>query len=251
MENGNLILAKKMAQSIIKDGFVRDMDLFNDISVVLKQSIDDPEAKSLLNRINLIKISGAKPAPAPPQNVAPPVQEKVNPPVQPVVPPPVQERVNPPVQPRVVPPVQERVNPPVQSRFVPPVQPKVVPPVQARNVPVQPKNAAPVQSKNGPVQNKAGVPAQPKIVAPNQDKTNISKQNISADLEQESAASGRFPAALWLLPIFLLLPGGIIALLIARKKPDTKGTGLLIVGIITSIIAGVLIYLSTKYTIVA
>ena len=58
MGNGNLILAKKMAQSIIKDGVVRDMDLFTDISVVLKQASDqDPEAKSLLNRINLIKIS--------------------------------------------------------------------------------------------------------------------------------------------------------------------------------------------------
>jgi len=47
-----------MAQSIIKDGVIGDMGLFNDISTVLKQASDqDPEAKALLNRINLIKIS--------------------------------------------------------------------------------------------------------------------------------------------------------------------------------------------------
>ena len=82
MGNGNLILAKKMAQSIIKDGMIRDMDLFNDISGVLKQASDqDPEAKSLLNRINLIKISTMsqpKASPPPPPQYTAPVNTMIN-----------------------------------------------------------------------------------------------------------------------------------------------------------------------------
>ena len=134
MESGNLILAKKMAQSIVKDGFVRDMDLFNDISRVLKQASDDPEAKSLLNRITLIRLSTmnqnrvSTPPPPPPQNITP-VAEKISPPVSP----PVQEKVTPPVPPKLTPPVPEKVSPPVQ--------PVNKPPVQAKNTPVKNKVA--------------------------------------------------------------------------------------------------------------
>ena len=156
MGNGNLILAKKMAQSIIKDGVVRDMDLFNDISVVLKQASDqDPEAKSLLNRINLIKISNmSQPkasTPPPPQYTAP-VEEKIIPPVQPQAPP--------------------KYTPPVQERVYPPVQPRNIPPVQAKSPPVQPKVVVPSQPKSQPVQNKTATPVQAKPAQPVTPKAN-------------------------------------------------------------------------------
>ena len=257
MESGNLILAKKMAQSIIKDGFVRDTEMFNDISVVLKQASDDSEAKALLNRINLIRIStlNRNVAPVPPQNTTP-VQEKVTPPVEPkIVPqvepkivPPVQAKVEPPVQPKYTPPVQPKPMPPVQERVNPPVPPRVVPPVQARNIPVQPRNTAQVQSKNAPVQNKAVAPVQPKVAAPNQVKTITPKQDKVVDVAPDSTGRNRFPAALWALPILLMLPGGIIASVIARKK-NASWWELLAVGVLTSAIAGGLVYLTQKYAI--
>src|SRR5271157_2466653 len=212
MGSGNLILAKKMAQSIIKDGFVRDMDLFNDISVVLKQSSDDPEAKSLLNRITLIRLStmnqskvSTPPPPPPLQNIAP-VEQKVSPPVQP------------PVQPKVTPPVQEKVNPPVP----------------ARDIPVQNKVTAPVQPKAAP-------PIPPKAAAP--------KQDVSAGAAQDVVESKGIPIGLWALAIILVLPGGIIASRMARKKYPAKSRALLVVGILTSIIAVLLVFISVKYTI--
>jgi len=139
MGNGNLILAKKMAQSIIKDGVIRDMELFNDISGVLKQVSDqDPEAKALLNRINLIKISTMsqpKASPPPPPQYTAPVEERISPPVQP------------PAPPKITPPVQERVYPPVQ----PPVQPRNILPVQPKNTPVSTQGRS-----SGPAKESAG-----------------------------------------------------------------------------------------------
>jgi hypothetical protein len=214
MGNGNLILAKKMAQSIIKDGVIGDMGLFNDISTVLKQASDqDPEAKALLNRINLIKISTmSQPkasTPPPPQYTAP-VEEIISPPVQP------------PAQPKITPPVQERIYPPAQ----PPVQPRNVPPVQFKNTPVQPKPAQPVPPKVNPV-----------------------KQEKKADLTEDSAAGKKIPVGLWLLAIILVLPGGIIASMMAKKINPAKSGSLLIVGILTTILAAMLIFVSMKYTI--
>jgi len=237
MGNGNLILAKKMAQSIIKDGVVRDMDLFNDISVVLKQASDqDPEAKSLLNRINLIKISNmSQPkasTPPPPQYTAP-VEEKIIPPVQPQAPP------------KYTPPVQERTYPPVQ----PPVQPRNIPPVQAKSPPVQPKVIVPSQPKNQPVQNKPAAPVQPKPAQPVTPKVNPVKQEKKADLAEDSAAGEKIPIGLWLLAIILVLPGGIIASMMAKKKNPAKSGALLIVGILTTVLAAILIFISMKYTI--
>ena len=233
MGNGNLILAKKMAQSIIKDGVVRDMDLFNDISGVLKQVSDqDPEAKALLNRINLIKISTMS-------------QPKASPPPQPQYTAPVEERISPPVQPlaplKITPPVQERVYPPVQPRNVPPVQPK--------NTPVQPKVVVPAQPKSQPVQNKNAAPTQPKPAQPVPAKVNPVKQEKKADLAEDNATGEKIPIGLWLLAIILVLPGGIIASMMARKKNPAKSGALLIVGILTSILAGLLIFVSMKYTI--
>jgi len=237
MGNGNLILAKKMAQSIIKDGLVRDMDLFNDISVVLKQaSTEDPEAKSLLNRINLIKISNMNQpkasTPPPPQYTAP-VEEKISPPVQPQVPP------------KYTPPVQERVYPPVQ----PPVQPRNIPPMQAKSPPVQPKVVVPSQPKNQPVQNKPAPPVQPKSAQPVPAKVNPVKPEKKADLVEDSTVSEKIPVGLWLLAIILVLPGGIIASIMAKKINPAKSGALLIVGILTTILAAMLIFVSMKYTI--
>ena len=237
MGNGNLILAKKMAQSIIKDGMIRDMDLFNDISGVLKQASDqDPEAKALLNRINLIKISTmSQPkasTPPPPQYTAP-VEEKISPPVQP------------PAQPKITPPVQERIYPPAQ----PPVQPRNVPPVQFKNTPVQPKIVVPAQHKSPPVQNKTAAPVQPKPAQPVPPKVNPVKQEKKADLTEDSAAGKKIPVGLWLLAIILVLPGGIIASMMAKKINPAKSRSLLIVGILTTILAAMLIFVSMKYTI--
>jgi hypothetical protein len=237
MGNGNLILAKKMAQSIIKDGLVRDMDLFNDISVVLRQaSAEDPEAKALLNRINLIKISNmSQPkasTPPPPQYTAP-VEEKSSPPVQPQVPP------------KYTPPVQERVYPPVQ----PPVQPRNIPPVQAKNSPVQPKVVVPSQPKNQPVQNKNTAPVQPKPAQPVPAKVNTVKQNTSAGAIEVKDENKKIPIGLWLLAIILVLPGGIIASMMAKKINPSKSGALLIVGILTTVLAAMLIFVSMKYTI--
>ena len=237
MGNGNLILAKKMAQSIIKDGMIRDMDLFNDISGVLKQASDqDPEAKALLNRINLIKISTmSQPkasTPPPPQYTAP-VEEKISPPVQP------------PAQPKITPPVQERIYPPAQ----PPVQPRNVPPVQFKNTPVQPKIVVPAQHKSPPVQNKTAAPVQPKPAQPVPPKVNPVKQEKKADLTEDSAAGKKIPVGLWLLAIILVLPCGIIASMMAKKINPAKSRSLLIVGILTTILAAMLIFVSMKYMI--
>ncbi|MFY9814014.1 MAG: hypothetical protein WBQ62_07505 [Dehalococcoidales bacterium] len=232
MDSGNLALAKKMAQSIIKDGTVRDMDLFNDISGVLKSASDDPEAKSLLNRITLIKLSSASQktsTPPPPQN-APPVEEKISPPVQPKISPPVQERVYPPVQP----PVQPRV-------IVPPPQEKVYPPVQ-------PKNKPPIQAKPAPVQNKAAAPVQPKAAPQAQPKAAAPKSEISTGKAPEEEKNDSIPVGLWLLAIILVLPGGIIASMMAKKKNPAKSGSLLIVGVLTSIIAAMAIFITMKYT---
>ena len=215
MDSGNLALAKKMAQSIIKDGTVRDMDLFNDISGVLKSASDDPEAKSLLNRITLIKLSSASQktsTPPPPQN-APPVEEKISPPVQPKISPPVQERVYPPVQP-----------------------------------PVQPKNKPPIQSKPAPVQNKAAAPVQPKAAPQAQPKAAAPKSEISTGKAPEEEKNDSIPVGLWLLAIILVLPGGIIASMMAKKKNPAKSGSLLIVGVLTSIIAAMAIFITMKYT---
>jgi hypothetical protein len=222
MDSGNLALAKKMAQSIIKDGTVRDMDLFNDISGVLKTASDDPEAKSLLNRITLIKLSSLsqKTVSPPPQNTAP-VEEKISPPVQ--------ERVYPPAQPPVQPKV---VVPPPQEKVYPTVQPKIKPPIQAKPAPVQNKVATPVQPKTAPVQPKAAAP----------------KPEISAGKAPEEQKSDSIPVGLWLLAIILVLPGGIIASIMAKKKNPAKSGALLIVGILTSIIAAIAIYITMKYT---
>jgi hypothetical protein len=233
MGSGNLILAKKMAQSIIKDGFVRDMDLFNDISVVLKQAIDDPEAKSLLNRITLIRLSTLNQnrvnAP-PPQNTAP-----------------VPEKVNPPVPPQNITPVPEKINPPV----APPVQAKVTPPAPAKvNPPVQPKNKIEAPAKTAPVQNKAVAPAQPRAVPPPVPvKVAAPKDDVSAAAPADEPVSGGIPIGLWLLAIILVLPGGIIASMMARKKYPAKSGALLLVGILTSVIAAMLIFILVKYTI--
>jgi hypothetical protein len=237
MVNGNLILAKKMAQSIIKDGVIGDMGLFNDISTVLKQASDqDPEAKALLNRINLIKISTmSQPkasTPPPPQYTAP-VEEIISPPVQP------------PAQPKITPPVQERIYPPAQ----PPVQPRNVPPVQFKNTPVQPKIVVPAQHKSPPVQNKTAAPVQPKPAQPVPPKVNPVKQEKKADLTEDSAAGKKIPVGLWLLAIILVLPGGIIASMMAKKINPAKSGSLLIVGILTTILAAMLIFVSMKYTI--
>jgi FtsZ-interacting cell division protein ZipA len=206
MGNGNLILAKKMAQSIIKDGVVRDMDLFTDISVVLKQASDqDPEAKSLLNRINLIKLSNMS-------------QPKAS------IPPP----------PQYAAPVEEKISPPVQPRNTPPVQPKVV---------------GPSQPKNQPVQNKPAAPVQPKSAAPVQGKVNTAKQNTSAAAKEDEDESKKIPIGLWLLAIILVLPGGIIASMMAKKINPAKSGALLIVGILTTILAAMLIVVSMKYAI--
>ncbi len=226
MESGNLILAKKMAQSIVKDGFVRDMDLFNDISRVLKQASDDPEAKSLLNRITLIRLSTmnqnrvSTPPPPPPQNITP-VAEKISPPVSP----PVQEKVTPPVPPKLTPPVPEKVSPPVQ--------PVNKPPVQAKNTPVKNKVAAPAPPKAAP-------PVPPKAVAP--------KQDVTAVAPQDEVATKGIPIGLWVLAIILVLPGGIIASLMAKKKYPAKSRALLLVGILTSVIAVLIVFISVKYT---
>jgi hypothetical protein len=237
MGNGNLILAKKMAQSIIKDGAIRDMDLFNDISGVLKLASDqDPEAKALLNRINLIKISTLsqpKASPPPPPQYTAPVEEKISPPVQS------------PAPPKVTPPAQERVYPAVQ----PPVQPRNVPPVQPKNTPVQPKVVVQAQPKNQPVQNKTTAPVQPKPAQPVPPKVTPVKQEKKADLAEDGATGEKIPVGLWLLAIILVLPGGIIASMMARKKNPAKSGALLVVGILTSILAGLLIYVSMKYTI--
>jgi hypothetical protein len=246
MGSGNLILAKKMAQSIIKDGAVRDMDLFNDISVVLKQAIDDPEAKSLLNRITLIRLSTLNQnrvnTPPPPQSTAP-VPEKVAPPVQPQNITPVPEKINPPVQPKVAPPVQTKVNPPVQPKVTPPAPVKVNPPVQPKN-----KIEAPV--KTAPVQNKAAAPAQPRAVPPPVPvKVAAPKDDASAAAPADEPVSGGIPIGLWLLAIILVLPGGIIASMMARKKYPAKSGALLFVGILTSVIAAMLVFILVKYTI--
>ena len=233
MGNGNLILAKKMAQSIIKDGVVRDMDLFNDISVVLKQASDqDPEAKSLLNRINLIKISNmSQPkasTPPPPQYTAP-VEEKIIPPDQPQAPP--------------------KYTPPVQERVYPPVQPRNIPPVQAKSPPVQPKVVVPSQPKSQPVQNKTATPVQAKPAQPVTPKANPVKQEKKADLAEDNAAVEKIPIGLWLLAIILVLPGGIIASMMAKKINPAKSGALLIVGILTTVLAAMLIFVSMKYSI--
>jgi len=233
MGNGNLILAKKMAQSIIKDGVVRDMDLFNDISVVLKQASDqDPEAKSLLNRINLIKLSNMSQPKAsipPPPQYAAPVEEKISPPVQPQAPP--------------------KYTPPVQERVYPPVQPRNIPPVQAKSPPVQPKVIVPSQPKNQPVQNKPAAPVQPKPAQPVTPKANPVKQEKKADLAEDNAAVEKIPIGLWLLAIILVLPGGIIASMMAKKINPAKSGALLIVGILTTVLAAMLIFVSMKYSI--
>ena len=222
MDSGNLALAKKMAQSIIKDGTVRDMDLFNDISGVLKAASDDPEAKSLLNRITLIKLSSLsqKTVSPPPHNTAP-AEEKISPPVQ--------ERVYPPVQP----PVQPRV-------IVPPPQEKVYPPVQ-------PKNKPPIQAKPAPVQNKAAAPVQPKAAPQAQPKAAAPKSEISTGKAPEEEKNDSIPVGLWLLAIILVLPGGIIASMMAKKKNPAKSGSLLIVGVLTSIIAAMAIFITMKY----
>jgi hypothetical protein len=43
MENDDLIFAKQMAQSIIQDDFVRDVNLFKNISAVLKKPMMTPK----------------------------------------------------------------------------------------------------------------------------------------------------------------------------------------------------------------
>ena len=213
MESGNLILAKKMAQSIVKDGFVRDMDLFNDISRVLKQASDDPEAKSLLNRITLIRLSTmnqnrvSTPPPPPPQNITP-----------------VAEKISPPVPPKLTPPVPEKVSPPVQAKNTP---------VQAKNTPVQNKVAAPAPPKAAP-------PVPPKAVAP--------KPDVTAGAPQDEVATKGIPIGLWVLAIILVLPGGIIASLMAKKKYPAKSRALLLVGILTSVIAVLIVFILVKYT---
>jgi hypothetical protein len=217
MGNGNLILAKKMAQSIIKDGAVRDMDLFSDISVVLKQASDqDPEAKSLLNRINLIKISTMN-----------------------------QPKASTPPPPQYTAPVEEKITPPVQ----PPVQPRNIPPAQAKSPPVQPKVVVPSQPKNQPVQNKPAAPVQPKPAPPVQGKVNTAKQNTSADAIENEDESKKIPIGLWLLAIILVLPGGIIASMMAKKINPAKSGALLIVSILTTVLAAMLIFVSMKYAI--
>ena len=243
MGSGNLILAKKMAQSIIKDGFVRDMDLFNDISVVLKQASDhDPEAKSILNRITLIRLSTLNQnkvnTPPPPQNITP-VPEKVNPPVQPQNITPVPEKINPPVQPRVQLPVP------------PPIQPKITPPAPVKvNPPVQPKNKIEAPAKSAPIQNKAAVPAQPGVVPPPVPvKVAAPKDDVIPAAPADEPVSGGIPLGLWLLAIILVLPGGIIASMMAKKKYPAKSGALLFVGILTSVIAAMLVFIMVKYTI--
>ena len=235
MGSGNLILAKKMAQSIIKDGFVRDMDLFNDISVVLKQASDhDPEAKSILNRITLIRLSTLNQnrvnTPPPPQNITP-----------------VPEKVNPPVQPQNITPVPEKINPPVP----PPIQPKITPPAPVKvNPPVQPKNKIEAPAKSAPIQNKAAVPAQPRVVPPPVPvKIAAPKDDVIPAAPADEPVSGGIPLGLWLLAIILVLPGGIIASMMARKKYPAKSGALLFVGILTSVIAAMLVFILVKYTI--
>jgi hypothetical protein len=235
MGSGNLILAKKMAQSIIKDGFVRDMDLFNDISVVLKQASDhDPEAKSILNRITLIRLSTLNQnkvnTPPPPQNITP-----------------VPEKVNPPVQPQNITPVPEKINPPVP----PPIQPKITPPAPVKvNPPVQPKNKIEAPAKSAPIQNKAAVPAQPGVVPPPVPvKVAAPKDDVIPAAPADEPVSGGIPLGLWLLAIILVLPGGIIASMMAKKKYPAKSGALLFVGILTSVIAAMLVFIMVKYTI--
>ena len=83
MGNNSLVLTKRMAQAIIKEGVIHNMELFNDLTSELKQASDDPEAKALLNRLNLIKISTInKSASAPPAPAAPVNQIKPTPPVE-------------------------------------------------------------------------------------------------------------------------------------------------------------------------
>lgn len=199
MDSGNLALAKKMAQSIVKDGMIRDMDLFNDISSVLKQATNDPEAKSLLNRITLIRLSSISqnkavtPLPAPTQNAAP-VEEKVS------------------------------------SQ-------------------VQPKNNPTVQAKNPSVQNQVAAPVQPKAAPPVWPKFSPQKQNTAVSAAPDEKISGGIPVGLWVLSIILILPGGIIASMLAKKKNPAKSGSLLIVGILTTIIAAIVIFVTVKYKI--
>ena len=77
MGNNSLVLTKRMAQAIIKEGVIHNMELFNDLTNELKQATDDPEAKALLNRLNLIKISSINKMAS-----APPVQEKASAPAE-------------------------------------------------------------------------------------------------------------------------------------------------------------------------
>jgi hypothetical protein len=251
MGNNSLVLTKRMAQSIIKEGVIRDMELFNDLTTELKQATDDPEAKYLLNRLNLIRISGLtqKPAapssePAAPLNPPAPVNQPISAaPAQPKVVAPVQPQAAAPVPPRVNQPIQPKVNiPPVQQKPNPPVQQKPAPQPQAKpqtNVFGQPK-AAPVQpAKNVQNQSANNVQAQPKAApAP-------AKETMT---EEAGAAGKTFPAWLWILPIILVLPGGLIAAVMA-KKYTSRNWELIVGGIITTILYGLLVYVKMNYVI--
>jgi hypothetical protein len=119
-----------------------------------------------------------------------------------------------------VPPAPQKVNPPVQPKANPQFQPK---PQQSNQAPVQDKKSAP--------QNVTAAAAQPKVAAP------VQKQE-----ETNEKAAKPFPAWLWILPIILFLPGGIIAAVIAKNKHKAKGWELLLGGVLTTLLYGMLIY---------
>jgi hypothetical protein len=132
---------------------------------------------------------------------------------------------------------QNKVNPAFQPKVNPPVQPKNVPQNQVQSKPVnQPKPAPPVQPKVNPNQNVAA--AQPKVAAP----APAVKNNEAA----KESGSKPFSAGLWVLPILLFLPGGIIASMMAKKQGG-KGTELLIGGIITTVLYGMIAYMLIMY----
>jgi hypothetical protein len=86
--------------------------------------------------------------------VEPPVQEVIDPRIQPQIEPPVQEVIDPRIQPQIEPPVQEVIDPRIQPQIEPPVQevidpriqPQIEPPVQEVIDPrIQPQIEPPVQ----------------------------------------------------------------------------------------------------------
>jgi hypothetical protein len=55
MDAETLNIAKRTAQSIINDGIIHDDDLFTQLTGKLKQAIEDPEARYLLDKLEHIK----------------------------------------------------------------------------------------------------------------------------------------------------------------------------------------------------